>query len=168
MSEKKILIKPQKFEYSGLFIMKEFYHIIDSWLKENGYEKEEKKVREKVHENGKDIKIKYEPYKRLNEFTKYVLKTEITVRNMISLQLEEEGKPKKFNKGDIEIEIEGIKLADTEGHWENKPFYFFLRTIFHKFIIKDEEGRMDDLFKKDFESYKREILDYLNMHKFIE
>lgn len=167
MAELKVVAPAQTIEYSGLFIAGELYHVIDSWLKENNYTKEEKKASEKVHEDSKDVLVKYEAVKPLNETTNYVLKVDLVVRNMISLQIEDKGNLKRFNKGDVSITLEGVKVADKTGKWETKPFYFFLRTVFHKFILKDEEARMDSIFKKDYSALKNEILNYLNMHKYL-
>ncbi|MDK2908248.1 MAG: hypothetical protein PWQ87_706 [Candidatus Woesearchaeota archaeon] len=167
MAELKVVAPAQTIEYSGLFIADELYHVIDSWLKENNYTKEEKKASEKVHEDSKDVLVKCEAVKPLNETTNYVLKIDLVVRNMIALQIEDKGNLKRFNKGDVSITLEGVKVADKTGKWEIKPFYFFLRTAFHKFILKDEEERMDSIFKRDYSALKNEILNYLNMHKYL-
>jgi Holliday junction resolvase RusA-like endonuclease len=42
-----------------------------------------------------------------------------------------------------------------------------MRTVFRKFILKDEESKQDAKFKDDFDNILREIKDHLNMHKFI-
>ncbi|HOI18602.1 MAG TPA: hypothetical protein PLX15_01950 [Candidatus Woesearchaeota archaeon] len=167
MAEKIVMVKPKVISYSGLFIMKELYHTVDSWLKENGYDKEEKKAYEKVSEKGKTIEIKYEPFKKITDYSKYILEIQIRVQNLVSVEITDKGKNKIFNKGDVEVTLQGDKISDYENYWESKPFYFFMRTVFRKFILKDEESKQDSKFKDDFDSIAREIKDHLNMHKFI-
>jgi hypothetical protein len=83
---------------------------------------------------------------------------------------------------DIEIEKEGVKLtlqqgrvmmifdaylvSDYENKWESKPMFFFLRTIFDKYIFRSYFQKAEKWLVNDLYQLHGRIQQFLNLHRY--
>jgi hypothetical protein len=113
-----------KIKNSGLFDFKEFYRFCYTWLVDEGYFLVEKSYSEKVGAGGKEIEIEWNATKKVSDY----------FRN--NLEVEDNGKKVKMNKGQAEIGISAVLEKDWEHRWENNAFLKFLRGMYDRYIIR--------------------------------
>jgi hypothetical protein len=56
--------------------------------------------------------------------------------------------------------------TDYEGRWENKPFYYFLRTIIDKYVFRVYTGKFVGNLEADTRDLHQRIKSFLNLYKY--
>ncbi len=166
MVERKLLVDELELEYEGLFNATEVYAVIDEWLKLKGYDKFEALNQEQVLPTGKDIRVIITPKKWHTDYVRKVLKIELIMQNVKEVETVVDHVKVKMNQGEVRILFSGILETDWEGRWEQRPIYFFLRTIFEKYIYRTQVDSYESEVVADVQELKEKVGSYLNLYRF--
>jgi len=147
--ERKIVVDHVTIAYKGLFSVRELYRLIDFWFMEKGYTKHELRADEEVREDGKHIYVGKDPYKKISDYLKYVIRCEIECNAVKEVDVEKDGRTVRLNQGECNVVITGYLVSDYEKKWEKKALFYFLRGIFDKYVwrvhtYKGESGLVDE------------------------
>lgn len=140
-------ITVEKVKRSGIFDFKDVYQFAYRWLTGEDYDVHEEKYIEEAQPDAKKIEIKWVAEKKISDYFKIELKLEWRIIGMKDVEVEQEGKRIKTNKGTFEVKITGTLIKDYEGTWDGNPTGKFLRGIYEKWII---EGRIRQYEAKVF------------------
>lgn len=165
MAEKTTIVEKEAIRYDGIFSVKDLYKLIDDWVNEKGYMPVESFIEETVEKEGKVITVKLEPFKKLTDYAKAVIKIDIMISDCKEVEVKREGKTKKLNKGNILIEIQSILETDYEHKWEMKPWLYVLRTIFEKYVYTPFLSGFKGTIREDTDHLKDQIKAFLNLYK---
>lgn len=166
MVERVVLVDKQRMNYHGIFNLKALYELIDDMLKSNEYVKKEIRNTEVVKKDGRVIEIIIEPWKRLSDYAKSVIKIKMSFKNIKDLQVEKEGLHHGMNQGELNFVFDAYLETDFEHKWENTPGFFFVRILFDKYIFKPFTTDYNGMVMKDFKTFVNEIRAFLNLHKY--
>ncbi len=165
MAEINFVAKKDSLSYDGVLSIPEFYLTIDTWLKEKGYDKLETKNEEIVEKNGKYVELILEPWKKLTDYSKSVIRIHIRMHNITDVTVEIDGNKKNLNKGKVVTETEGFMMNDYEDRWESHPMYYFIRTIFDKFFFSIYTKKNADHVVGDVKDLRATIKSFLNLYR---
>jgi hypothetical protein len=165
MAEKRIVFSPTKIKYSGLFNITEIHKFIMNWFKKNDFDMVEELTCEQIFEKEKQITYEYKPYKKFTDFAKTYIYLKFNFDNVQDVTIELEGIKKKMHKGSLSIEVKGLLETDYENKWETKPFYYFLKVVFEKFILGSHEDYYQKYTKKKCELFVEETKALLNLQR---
>jgi len=70
MTEVKTLCFGETFEYRGLIDTAGFYKLTDKWFNDHGYDKTELWNFEEIYEDGKQMTLRLQPYKKISDVAK--------------------------------------------------------------------------------------------------
>ena len=166
MVERKLLIDEESMDYEGLFDLKELYSIIDDYFKLKGYDKFEPLNEEQVFPTGKDIHIIIRPMKWHTDYVRKVLKIEIQMKHIKDVETEIDKLKVKMNQGKVKILFSCYLETDWEGRWEQKPIYYFIRTMFDKFVYRQHTQDFEREIISDLHELKEKMGAYLNLNRF--
>ena len=166
MVERKILVDEESLDYEGLFNLIELYSIIDDFLKIKGYDKFEPLNEESVYPTGKSIHIILEPMKWHSDYVRKVLKIDIRMSEIKEVETEIDKVKVKLNQGKMKMLFSCFLETDWEGRWEQKPFYYFIRTIFNKFIYRPHNEDFEAEIISDINEVKEKMGSFLNLYRF--
>lgn len=167
MAEQRIVVDHLNINYTGIFNITELYQLIDNFIREKGFDKRELRNQEHVTPEGKYIELELQPWKKVSDYVRHQLRVLIRMIKVKEVTIEIDGKRRKMHKGKVIIIIDGIMYTDFEGRWEQRPFYFFLRTIFDKFIYRSYTGQFEDLLVENCGQLYNTAKAYLNMHRYV-
>jgi hypothetical protein len=165
MSEKVTVTGKETISYEGLFSVKELYALIEDWVNSKGYLPVETSIEEVVEPSGKVITAKLEPFKKLTDYAKAIIKIDIMIADCKEVEITRGDKKQKLNKGKVIIEIQSILETDYEHRWEMKPWLYVLRTIFEKYIYTPFLGGYKNAIREDTDHLKDQIKAFLNLYK---
>lgn len=165
MPERQIVVDNERLSYSGIFDIKEIMKIIKDWAKDKAYFMIESSHTESVKEDGKYADIKLEPFKKLTDYAKSKVKIRITVDQAKDRVVDIDGKKVKMYEGRVGFLFDGILETDYEARWEGKPVFYFLRTIFEKYVYAPFISKFEQTVKNDVDFLKTQLKSYLNMQK---
>jgi hypothetical protein len=166
MTETKIVIDNLSLNYEGLFSAKEFYRLVDSFMQEKNYNKKEVLNTEKVESSGKFIDMEVEPYKKVSDYAKIVIRVRTKMFNVKEVEVEKDGHKLTLNQGKVNILIDGILQTDYENRWTNRPFWIFLRTIYDKFIYKTYIDQFDNEVMRDVNQLHTQLKAFFNLYRY--
>ena len=166
MAERMTIVDGEKIVYKGLFDFRELYNLIDAYLWQKGFDKRIRKNEEHVTKDGKFVHVVMQPWKKISDYAKHEIKIDLSVHDAKEEIREIDGVKKKFTNGVVEATFWGYLVTDYEGRWEQRPEYFFLRTIFDKFVYKLQTQNFGAMVKNDVRLLKSEIESFLNLHRF--
>ncbi len=152
--------------YEGLFDLHELYSLVNQWLKDKGFDLREQRNQEQVRPNGKFIEVEMLPWKRITDYARHVIRLNIKVLNMKDAVVEEDGKRMKLNKGTIRMVMDGYLDTDYEDRWESKPFYFFIRTLFDKFVYRTYSTQYEELLVENCLQLHSTMKAFLNLYQY--
>ncbi|MFH1398525.1 MAG: hypothetical protein ABIG95_00245 [Candidatus Woesearchaeota archaeon] len=168
MVETQIIVDGESISYEGLFDAHELFMLIDSFFQEKHWDKREIQSMEKVEPDGKYIELELQPYKKITDYVRYVVRIFIRMYNVTEVEIEKDGHKIKQNKGKIQIVFDGFMETDYEGRWEAKPMYIFIRTVFDKFIYKVYTGKFEAGLVDVVNTLKAQVKGFLNLYRYKE
>ncbi len=167
MAEKKQVLYDLRTAYNGPFIVEDFYAEVDSWIKENGFEKEPKKKSEHVTKNGKRIEWIIEAHRHLDDLHHGVIVLMALLDNVKEVNIKKDGKKIRINNGDVLINIDGWINSHIHGSfYQVKPIYYFIRTLIDKFVYNFWSDKYDGTVASDCHSLFKRIRAFFKVQKF--
>jgi|SRR3989344_1537009 len=141
--------------YEGDLDLKEFYELLKSWLKNKGFF-----LLEKEHHGTEDkFKSKIDALRKIDEYTKYVIKVTITSSNLKQISK----KDKNSYNGEFKVALESYLEKDYEERYEKKPLLKFFRSVYGKFIERSREEHNEKELKEITTSFYNEIKAYFGL-----
>ncbi len=166
MAERRLVIDHMRLKYEGLFDLFEFYKLVDSWLREKAFDKRELRNQEIVKPDGKYVELILMPWKKITDYARHVIRLEIRVFNLKDVVIERDGQRVKMNQGRMDIIMDAYLDTDYEDRWEQKPFYFFMRTLFDKFIYRTYSTQFEELLVENVTQLHAVMKSFLNLYRY--
>jgi len=166
MSEKKLVIDQLKLTFEGIFDLNGLYRTIDAWFYEKGYDKYEKRNYEQALPTGKDIEIELLPWKKTTDYFKNIIRIRIRATGIKEVHIEKQGVKLRLQQGRLMMIFDGYLESDYEHRWDTKPMFFFIRTIFDKYIFKGYFQKAEKWLINDLYDVHTRIQKFLNIHRY--
>ena len=166
MVERRIVVDGLKISYKGLFNAGELYKIIDAYFRERAYTKHELRNYEHVYPEGKQVEVIKEPYRKVTDYAKYVVRVTIIMSNVKETVIEKDKHKVKMNQGDVDIQLDGFLELDYEHRWEKKPMFYFLRALFDQFVFKVHTERFESGLKEEIDDLHSQVKSFLNLYRY--
>lgn len=165
MAERRIIVDNLKLSYNGLFNATELYQLIDNWLREKGYDKREIRNQEHVTKEGKYVELEMQPWKKITDYANTLIRVEIKIFKLTEVTIQSNGKKIRMNKGRLNIRFDGYLETDYEHRWEQRPIYFFIRTLFDKFVYASYTHQFENEIAENVNQLYDVVRGFLNLYK---
>ena len=107
-------------------ILQHFYKFCYDWLKEEtGLSVSEGKYSEKLSGDSKNIVVDWTGTREMSDYFKFEAKISFNVTGLTTVEITQDGKKIKTNKGSVEIGINGTLVRDPKGKFEKTGFQKF-------------------------------------------
>jgi len=166
MSEKKQVVDNLRLSYEGLFSVSDLYMLIDQFFREKGFDKREIRNQEHVKAGSRYIDLVLMPWKKITDYANHVVRVEIVMRNVKDVEVEKDGHKIKLNKGRVAMRLDAFLETDYEHRWEQRPIYFFIRTLFDKFVYSTYTERFEAQLIETTKQLNSEVKAFLNLHRY--
>jgi len=166
MAEREIVVDKMRLSYEGIFKITDLYKLIDGWFRQKGYDKREKRIAESVTKNGKFIEWELEPWKKITDYAKIVIRLRVIITDVKEIDVEIDKTKVKMNQGKADFIFDGLLETDYENRWETKPLFFFLRTLFDRFIFKPYTIGFESNCVDDVNDLQSRIRSFLNLYRY--
>ncbi|MBN2423282.1 hypothetical protein JXB41_08725 [Candidatus Woesearchaeota archaeon] len=163
----------EKIEYSGLFSMKEVFRLIDKYFRLKGWDKKIYFDEEYETPTGKYIHVKMQPYKKVDDYIRAIIRIWIYVHDLVEVEKEVEGEKVKTNQGRLVMIFDSKMMTDYRDNWvvgpanNYKPMYFLVQTVMEKYIYRKRLAHWEGVIRHILIGVKTEIMSYLNLNKFL-
>jgi len=158
------IIYSSKVKYNGIVDFKEFYQFCYDWLKEEtGLDIVEGKYNEKIVGDAKELDIKWEGTKRLTDYFKMKFKVDFLVLRLKEIEIEQEGKKIKTNKGEVKLIVKGILMRDYQGKFDKSAWNKFTRGIYEKWVIPSRVDQFEDQVASKVDEFLGQAKAWLDM-----
>jgi hypothetical protein len=155
-----------KIKYEGLFRLNDLYDVIEHWTKERGYDKEEKINHEQILKTGRDILVETMPTKAFSDYDRITIKMVINIKNMKDVVIKKDNLDVHMNQGKVIISLTGFYITDYAGRWEGKPWFFFMRAVFDRWIYPVNTSKHELAVSEEVNHLYQIIKGYLNMNRY--
>lgn len=155
----------ESIKYDGLFSLKDLYKLLNQIIDDRGYIPVEASVEESVEKTGKSIEADLEPFKKLTDYAKSVIKIKIRVSDCKEVEVTRDKKKQKLNKGKILIEFDPYLETDYEHRWETTPYLYVLRTLFEKYVYTPFLSNFSQQIIDDTDFIKSQVKSFLNLYR---
>ena len=165
MVERRHVVDHLKLNYEGLVSIHDLYELIESWLKNKGFDRRERINQEIVRPTGKHIQLVLEPWKKTSDYVQEFARIEIRMLDIVDVKVKVDGKRRTVQKGKVRITFDGFLDTDYEGKWETLPLAFAIRTLIDKFFYKKYYEEEEHLLVENITQLHHMIRAFLNMHR---
>lgn len=163
MAEKDTIFS-SKIKYGGIFLLSDFYNFCYDWLKEEtGLDISEDKYTEKLSGDSKNIKIKWTGTRKVTDYFKFEVVVEFDIVGLTNVEINQDNKKIKTNKGSVEVKIKGTLIRDYQGKFETTAFKKFLRSIYEKWVITSRIDQFEEKLVKDCDEFLSQAKAYLDL-----
>ncbi|MGM5482800.1 MAG: hypothetical protein ACQESF_05030 [Nanobdellota archaeon] len=166
MAEKRLIVENLQVDYEGLFKLNDLYLVMEHWLKERGYDKNEKKNYEQVLKDGRDIMVEFWGDKKFSDYASGQIQIIIHVKKMKDIMVKKDGVEVPMNQGKIKITFNGYLFTDYMGKWEGKPLFYFLRMCFDRWIYSTNTNKFEGAVSEEVEHLYKTAKGHLNMYRY--
>lgn len=166
MAERDIVVDTLMLHYQGVFSLDEFYGVIEKYLRENHFDKFVKRNEEQVFKDHKQILVEIEPWKKINEYVKEIIRLNINISNMKDVIVVKDKHRVRKQQGKIAIKFMGFLETDLEYRWEGHGILYFLRAFVDQFIYKIGPDKYNGQVAQDTQRLHTIIKSYLNMQRY--
>lgn len=167
MAEKHTIVSGDTLAFGGLIQLHDLFTLINSYFRQLGYDKRVSHNEQQNFGNKKTISIQLKPWKTISDYIKFEIKIVIDAE-VEDVEIRMGDTPITIQKGNIKFTFFAAVITDYEKSWEQKAEYFFLRTLFNKFVYKVKMTEWDGMLKQQVTHLKAEIASFLNMKRFDE
>ena len=154
----KDLIINQKTQFNLI----ELYKTLKYWFEINGYSFFEKEYEDIVKSGKKDVVIKWEGSKPIDDYSKFYVYLKFKVKDYEIIETTKE----KIIEGSLKISFSSDILTDYEERWENKPIWKFLRGVSDKFFTERRRKIYEKELKDNTYDLFNKTKSFLNLYKF--
>ncbi len=166
MAETYFVTGRKEINFEGVVSVTDLHVTMDHWFREKGFDKFEVKVEEVVTKDGKYIEWLFEPWKKVTDYIKLIVRIHVRMYNIVEMMVEIDGHPVKMNKGKINIMTEGFMVTDYEDRFDHQPLYYFIRTLYDKFFFRSYTQKYQAQLNADTEELRAHIKSTLNLYRF--
>jgi hypothetical protein len=153
-----------KMKYDGILTFSKFYQFAYDFLRDEiGLLVSEGKYKEKLAGDAKNLEIVWTGVKEVTDYFKFQIKVEFKIIGLTNIELTEDGKKIKTNKGSVEMKVQGILLKDYKSKFEKNGFQKFLRGIYEKAVIYSRIDQMEENLIIECEKFLSQVKAYLDL-----
>lgn len=165
MAEKTSCITGRSISYEGLFSVADLCGTVDRFLDKRGYGRTVGSSSEAVKPKGKFIMLNLTFKRYVHGYTYYHIDVNFQFENITVVEVVQDGKKTKMNKGLCRIGVDSWVITDYEKSWEANPTWYFIRTLASKFFFKSQHDQWVSDVKRDVKDLMEEIGSYLNLQQ---
>lgn len=154
----------QTVKKKGVWDFKELYDFCFNWFVKENFNPVEENYTEKASDRGKEIILKWSPYRKVTDYFKFVIHVDWHILGMETIDAERDGKKIKTNKGEVKIVIKSDLVKDYESRWEDKPLWKFLRGIYDKHVIRTTIDQFEDRLIDKTVEFVTELKAFLDLN----
>lgn len=124
-------------KYSGILPFKKFYAFCYEWLTEQtGLIVVERQYEESVKGDKKDIKFKWECFRKLTDYFKFDAEIDMSSYGWEKVKMSKNGETIETDRiGTMTFKVDGILTRDYESKFETSALSKTMRAIYEKWII---------------------------------
>ena len=153
-----------KIKYGGIFLFHDFYRFCYDWLtEETGLRISEDKYTEKLEGTSKNIDIEWTGTRKITDYFKFEAKVKFRIIGLTNVEISQDNRKIKTDKGSVEVSIKGILVRDYKGKFETTAFKKFLRSIYEKWVIASRIEQMEDKIIGDCDEFLNQAKAYLDL-----
>jgi hypothetical protein len=153
-----------KIKYDGIFQFDGFYQFCYDWITgEMGMLLAEKKYKEKLSGESKNLEIEWKAEKEMTDYFKFEIEVSFKIIGLTKIEITEGTKKIKTNKGSVEMTMKGNLLRDYKGKFEKSGFQKFLRGIYEKMVIYARVDEMQGKVISDCDEFLAQAKAYLDL-----
>jgi hypothetical protein len=135
MAEKDTIFS-SKMKYNGIVEFPKFYKFCYDWLNDEvDLNLAEEKYVEKIDGNAKNIDIAWVGTRKMTDYFRFDVKVTFQILGLTQLEIVQEGRKVKANKGSVEIKLKGILVRDYQGKFDVNATRKFFRGVYEKWVI---------------------------------
>lgn len=159
---------PLTLKYDGIFDLDNFYKMVQQWIVDQGFYFEEGTFKHKVPSPaGAEQDYDLSGWQNISEYVRFTIRVYIKTYNLKDLEVIKDGKKRKLSKTKMKVRIAGEVVLDYNNRFEKNKFLLGLRSFYHKYILKEDEGVIgglwwDKLYYMLFKLHS-EMKEYLDM-----
>lgn len=120
------------FKYRGTFDQKKLMQGIQQWYIDNNYKFHAAKYKIKASEAEYEANGEHE----ITEFVKFWVGIHMWIRDLVDVEVIQEGEKKKMQEGYINLDINGKMEYDYTGRFGGSKFMQWLYNFYHKYVIR--------------------------------
>jgi hypothetical protein len=163
MAEKDTIFS-SKVKYNGVLDFPAFYKFCYDWLTEEmGLGVSETKYAEKISGDAKNIDIDWSGSAKLTDYFRFDVKVTFQVIGLTKLEVVQDGKKMKMNKGSIQVSIKGIIVRDYQGKFEVNATRKFMRGVYEKWVIPSRIEQFENKIVGDCDEFLSQAKAYLDI-----
>lgn len=153
-----------KIKYSGIVNFADFYKFCYDWLKdEMGLGVSEDKYSEKLSGDSKTINADWSGAREMSDYFKMEVKVSLAGNGLTPVEITEDGKKIKTNKGSVEVSIKGTLVRDYKGKFEKTGFQKFIRSVYEKMVIPERVEEFQGKIASDCDGFLSQAKAYLDL-----
>jgi len=153
-------------KFNGVFNYNDFFVFLYSLIKTEGYMITSDQHKQKMRDIGEKVDINWKFEKRIDDYTKFIIKVYILIMGMNDVIIKKNGKEVKMNKGDMLVRFEGSIETDWNNYWEKSPFLKKLRGFYEQYLFwKTLDSYGVEVYKQVY-FFSGELKSFLELIKF--
>ena len=162
MSEVDHIIEDLAISQKTQFNLVELYNSLKHWFEINGYSFFERTYDDIVKKDKKDVKIKWEGSKIMDDYTKSYINVLFKIKDYEIVESPKE----KLVEGNLSISFDADIETDYEEKWTHSPIWRFLRGVSDKYFTEKKRNIYEKELKEDTYDLYNKTKSFLNLYKF--
>lgn len=162
MPECDYVIRDLVIKQKASFNMIELYNTLKEWFRLKGYILYEKEYDDKIKNNKKDTKIKWEATKAIDDYTLFTIELSMKISDYKIISTKKE----KLVDGSLKMEFKSYIETDFEEKWESNPLLKFIRGTYDKVMNTEKRKKYEKTLNDNTHEAYNKTKFFLNMYKF--
>ena len=99
----------------------------------------------------------------MTDYFKFEVKVRFRILGLTNVEISQDGKKIKTNKGSVEMAVKGTLIRDWQGKFETNAIKKFLRSIYEKWVITSRIEQYEDKLVEDCNEFLAQAKAYLDL-----
>jgi hypothetical protein len=168
MAERNQLIDSESIHYSGLVDFRELYLMLEKWMAQNGYKKNEVQNTEKIYEKKKHITWVFYPTKVVADFVALEIRITMNATDVTEVVIRDNKTKKKIQNAKVKVSFDAFYKTNDESRLREDPLRTFIRTFHYKFLSNKFENKYQGQVVSDVNNLRDNVRSFLKLHRYHE
>lgn len=166
MAERDYIIDGARVQFQGPFDLKGVSDLFREFGDDKHYNISERRHTERKTQEGQFHEYLMSFTKQLNDYARSEIEVRIQVSGAKERKITIGKKDKKIMVGNIRFVFDGILATDYEARWESKPVFFFIKSLYDKFVWVPYLSGYRTQIRAETTHLIENVKSLLNMHRF--
>lgn len=165
MGQYRLVVDNVRLDYEGALDFNSFARTLGTYFYDKGYDKKVLKDFQLDGPKGKHLELQLNPWKKITDYIRLEWVIRIIVDDLVKKEITVNGRRRTVDHAKFLMTMNGFIETDYDMHFEFKPLFVFMRTLYDKYVFPMYSRRWEQILNDHANEIYSLTQKHLNLYR---